>query len=459
MTRQLFRMTSFVALTLAAFGYGNDFEVELTPSGFGAYNIGQVVQANPSTAANVSNAQVDHILFQQMFLGMNIKVDYNPLPFTTYLGAELKALTEVPRSQVTSQDQGLGTRLFYFFYLTRMDMVYSLNDAFNIDFGYFPYKYNEDSRNLGEYLFRTGTYPQYIITSFDFSAARLMGLNLFGTLFRDGSLLSDLNYSLIADINLERATMGDLNVSGIASVSLFNRLLEIGGGFSLNSLVSAFENRTQPDTTVAIPEYNPNGLYIDKNGDTTTYTFAGTKLMARLSIDPKALFSTDIFGKEDLKLYAEAAILGLKDYPVSLDTSYTGTRYDDILKRMPVMFGFNFPTFKILDVLSMEWEWFGSIYPNDMTSYIVEGLPVPISTNWKNNNSSGPYQDSAADNWKWSIYAKKTFAKHFFAVFQVANDHYRWDCSADYILQSKLLSEALTQKKHKYYVVKLGYQF
>jgi len=39
-------------------------------------------------------------------------------------------------------------------------------------------KYNPDGRNFGDYIFRTGTYPTYIITNFDFPAARLLGLHL-----------------------------------------------------------------------------------------------------------------------------------------------------------------------------------------------------------------------------------------------------------------------------------------
>lgn len=35
--------------------------------------------------------------------------------------------------------------------------------------GYFPYKFNPDATNLGEFLFRTGTYPLYLISNFNHS--------------------------------------------------------------------------------------------------------------------------------------------------------------------------------------------------------------------------------------------------------------------------------------------------
>jgi hypothetical protein len=218
--------------------------------------------------------------------------------------------------------------------------------------------------------------------------------------------------------------------------------------------------------------------YLDENGDTATYTFAGTKIMGRLSIDPKALFKSDLFGKEDLKIYAEAAILGLKNYPacvnadsmtgayendiwfanVNGDTFNIATRYDDIMKRIPIMFGINFPTFKLLDVFSFEAEWYGSVYANDMTQYIRDGYPLPICPRNSPWQSYG-YEDSTKDNWKWSIYAKKTLANHFFIVAQIASDHLRWDYSADYGKQSGLLTEALTQPRHNYWIIKLGYSF
>ena len=58
------------------------------------------------------------------------------------------------------------------------------------------------------------------------------------------------------------------------------------------------------------------------------YTFAGTKIMARFSFDMKGLIPADslfgLLGKEDLKLYGEATILGLKNYPDPIPRIMTG---------------------------------------------------------------------------------------------------------------------------------------
>ena len=449
MASKSFRLVCIAFLVFAFAGFGKKLDVEITPSGFGSVEMGQIVQADSATIFSGTGYQTKHLLFQRFFAGLNLQIAYDNLPITTNMGVELKSFNETPRKRIVFEDNGLGVRFFHFLYLTHLDFVLSPNEAFNMQIGYFPIKYNPDARNLGEYLFRSGTYPQYLTTNFDFAASRVTGINTYGTLF------GGLNYKALLTVNTEGATIGDLDFSFLASGSLFNKFIDLGGGISFCNFFSSNSQHTQPPLKDLMG--NTTAMYIDKNGDTASYTFAGTKLMARATIDPKALFSTDIFGKEDLRLFAEVAILGLKDYPVSIDTSSMGTHYDDLFKRMPVMFGFNFPTFKLLDVLSLQAQWFGSIYPNDATNYVLYGLPTPVSSKW-HDGSKLIYPNSKKDNWKWSIYAKKTMFDHFFVVGQVASDHLRWDkCS--YGDQAYMLSEALTQPDDFYYVVKLGYNF
>src|SRR5690606_34067476 len=43
-------------------------------------------------------------------------------------------------------------------------LKWSANDQFDVTFGYFPYKYNQAAKNLGEYLFRTEAYPTILYT-------------------------------------------------------------------------------------------------------------------------------------------------------------------------------------------------------------------------------------------------------------------------------------------------------
>jgi hypothetical protein len=451
-------------LVVAGVTFGDGVTPQMVPSGYASFGLGQIVNGTSDQPggigflSGITNPEVNHVLLQRMFVGFNLETKFAPLPIQTNLGVEMEVFNETP---FTSSDNGLFERLFDFTYLTRADFIYSPCKEFNLDFGYFPFKYNPDARNLGEYLFRTGTYPQYIQTNFDFPMARLTGLCMNGTP-TDG-----LTWDVLLTMNTEYSTMGDLNLTGIFAYKPV-KLIEVGGGVSFCSLISASSDRTQPTYNSgavgenADDEYNPVITATATGHDTSysTYTFAGTKLMGRISIDPKQLLPDEakrLFGDADCKIYGEATVLGVKDYPVSIDGA---TDYSDRWKRTPVMFGFNFPTFKLLDVLSIEGEYFGSDYPDDMTSLVVNGVPVPLRSGVTESGSTSLYADSASGHWKWSVYAKKTFVGHFNIVAQVARDHYRYEFGGDYASEATYgMLAALTKPGDFYYIAKVGYDF
>jgi hypothetical protein len=145
-------------------------------------------------------------------------------------------------------------------------------------------------------------------------------------------------------------------------------------------------------------------------GDTTKYTFSGIKVMARLTLDPQAFFNCRILGKEDLKVYAEAALLGDKNY---------APWYMHHRERMPVMFGFNFPAFKLLDVLSFEGEWYGSPYWNSQENIWKGRSPVPYTGGSPDPNN---WQAKTDDQWKWSVYASRRIGSYLRLSGQIASD-------------------------------------
>jgi len=53
--------------------------------------------------------------------------------------------------------------------------------------------------------------------------------------------------------------------------------------------------------------------------------------MARATVDPKKFFSWDLLGEQDLKIYTEAALLGVKNYPAAL---HSPIWYMSILERI-----------------------------------------------------------------------------------------------------------------------------
>src|SRR5690606_23264128 len=96
--------------------------------------------------------------------------------------------------------------------------------------------------------------------------------------------------------------------------------------------------------------------------DYQEYKASGIKPIVTAAFDPKPLLGgLPMLGSNDLVLYGEAALLGVKDYPIF---------YDDWTKRVPVMIGFNLPTFKFLDVLAVEAEYYGSEYPDNFQGLI-----------------------------------------------------------------------------------------
>lgn len=433
--------------------YGDtEITPKLTITGNGSIEAGQVVKGSSILYTQLGEQDSNNVMLERIYTGVNFQTLFNPLPLEANFGLLLKTYRETPTVTNHYQELGQTSRLFYFMFLDRIDMKYTPNKSLEVQFGYFPFKYNENSRNLGEYLFRTGAYPQYIINDFDFSAARIAGLRVGGTNFNN-----KLEWNVLATINPEFVTIGDVNLTGIVSYAPFS-FFKVGGGVQFSSLISSSIN-TSPKT--------PTNAYVKSISGTDTsfgyYTFAGTKLMARACIDPKEFLPVDLknmLGTEDLKIYSEATILGLKNYPGSLDSvsdenniKHPATIYNDIKKRIPIMFGFNIPTFKILDVFSMEFEWFGSTDPNDMTQVVRDGVPSSV------RSSMIGYEDSTSDNWKWSIYAKKTLVKHFSITAQVANDHLRWEYN-DYAAHANHDGvDALRATDKYYYIVKLGYNF
>jgi len=354
----------------------------------------------------------------------------------------------------------------------------------DLELGIFPFKYNNDVRNLGEYLFRTGCYPGYIYTydGFDMTGAPLSGIRLSSNLF--GSWHNEL--FLTSELYLYPAK--DFSLTYLTDYTPFtNKVLNVGGAVQFYRLIPADNAFTQPKLyqqkrNAGDAKIAPN-WYINDNGDTAYYTFAGTKLMARFAFDPKPLFGgSKIFGPEDLKLYSEAIILGVKNYPASLDSNQSTNQkpinqfgYNKLMEKMPIMVGLNLPAFNLLDVLSVEAEYYGKKYVNRVPVFANSSnmirLPVPYDPNLNNgqpngsnegNNygRSGLYTKSTyyggAAQWKWSVYAKKTLFNNFSIIAQAARDH---SFAQTILPQNVDYEEMFIKDKQWYWMLKFGYVF
>jgi hypothetical protein len=295
---------------------------------------------------------------------------------------------------------------------------YGGRDTIQVEGGYFPFKYSPQAQCFGEYLYRTGTYPGFIVSGFEqanMDKPKVCGLHLsylthaWGTIKQDLLLSSEMDFFPLHDLNLTYIVTCEPN-----------RLVNFGLGVEFARFLSVDEKKTTPGTdTINFNKQSSDSRkwfgYVDpQSNDTILYTFRGTKLMARLTINPQSLFPWPAFGREDLKIYCEAAVLGVKDYP---------GWYEHIGERIPVMFGFNVPAFKLLDVLSVEGEWYGSKYWNSQEFIWKSAVPIPYT-----GHSGGPedpknYTALNDNHWKWSVYASKKITSFLRISAQAASDH------------------------------------
>ncbi len=300
-----------------------------------------------------------------------------------------------------------------------------------LNFGYFPYKYDNNIKNLGLYLIRGPVYPGYLFSGFEtremLPAANVVGLHMennFGQFSQDVLIKSEVDFPPYFDLSLlyfAKYTFGDV--------------LEVGAGAALYRLIPI-----RPSATTPGPEYFDSSLqdtYIP--GDPADYIYSypifnadtsavlewiwpsnrGVKLMGRFSLDIKPLFGLEegsaFLGQSDLKIYGETALLGVKNYKGI---------YDNPMERLPVMLGLNLPAFGFLDVLALEIEWYGAKFISDYKNLAVYGAATYRSSYLGRGISEEPY-DVNADNVKWSLYFSKVIAGHLRLSGQVASDHFR----------------------------------
>jgi hypothetical protein len=326
------------------------------------------------------------------------------------------------------------------------------NPPLRATIGMFTFMYNPDGRNFGNYLFRTGTYPTYIINIFDFPAARLLGLHV----------TSDAVQNLHADLLLTSEAfmfpLWDFSLTAIASYKLFNAV-EFGAGVDFARVLPVMDTLTSPKYGTFFGGFNS---YVTEDGDTAYYSFKATKVMARVSIDPKPFLSSLAeqfgLGPEDLKLYGEicwVGVEGTKKGKFAHDTANNADMhpwYNSLNERTPRMVGFNFPAFRILDVLSGEIEYFPSVIPNDYFQVQQSMSPVPY---FKDGVNSYIRNDNNKGTWRWSIYAKKMVVQGLNLTGEAAFDHLR-NTTLDGSTQPP---ESLTKTGHWHWIVKIGYFF
>jgi hypothetical protein len=339
----------------------------------------------------------------------------------------------------------------YSFWIREAEGTYWLgekgNPWFSVTAGYFPYKYDPEVRNLGEYLFRSYTYPGLIFNNFDFPAARVLGAkaSLQGAIAPDIVVKNDL---LLTE---EDATwpFGDFSVTDVADIN-FWKVIDFGAGVDFANYISVNSGITTPQASynellvdsagVGVPAAPTITSYTDNTGhihyDTTYsyYTFKAIKPMGRITLDPKPLLGDfgSLLSPEDLKIYGEICVIGTQNQ------SYW---YESVTQRTPRMAGIYLPTFKLLDMLNFECEYYPFPYstsnsllinpqPDNNQNNVVVPVPAWSSSNGVYGANPGyPINDAA---WRWSIYAKETILPGVALTVQCARDRERLNVCSGY---------------------------
>jgi hypothetical protein len=349
-------------------------------------------------------------------------------PFNTY--------AEQPNEELVYTRNAINS-----FWVSQGEGIYTFGDlsgtSLEIEAGYFPYKYNQEVRNLGEYLFRTYCYPPIMLNLFDRTFTELMGVRVGNTL---GGLF---HHDLILHSESKQYPFNDFSLSYLADINnpellfVMPHFITLGGGIQFYRMITVREeldffhghsdaNLISRDTVAM--RYNPATQDTQPVISEQWMGFPGTKVMGRATVDFKKLLPQDIsdlLGKEALKVYGEIAVLGWKNYEKF---------YEDRSQRMPMTLGCNSPTLKIfhflnigvldkiidmidLDILNGEIEYLNSIYWN--STYQVANNMIPLQDQTCDSTSILGKHEKL----KWSLYAKKLIGKRMTISAQVANDH------------------------------------
>jgi hypothetical protein len=355
-----------------------------------------------------------------------------------------------------------------------------------LSFGYLPYQYNPDAKNIGEYLFRSTPYPSTTSnSSWDLvysagpgsSKSKIWG-SVLNLNFLDGKWKNDLVLSvsdvyplydfspalvstlqvgsmlqLGAGVNFYHLIQDDpkINTRKTVTNAYFNYQGKDYYAFSdyYKSVAVLYNQRASDDSALAVSDAankdahlasadanaahaapfiataqlvdslvarkDPDGNSLPDLVPVDYYTVNGTMLAARFSLDFKPLFGENV----DFKVYGEAAMLGVKNYPVF---------YTDPMERMPVMLGVNLPTFGFLDLFSVEAEYwknhFINSYYNVVSQNPLGAIPdYPHMASAKLGLGVDPTLNYTKDDLAWAITAQKSIGKNFTIIGKAARDH------------------------------------
>jgi hypothetical protein len=420
-------------LQVIAFAEEEKQETKTTVSGFGYFMFGQIV--NGIVGNGIPNPAYPSGTYLPHYWQENADVDlYITSKQTDWLTvkAGLSVITSLPLQYGSMDMASFFTS--YAFSVPMAEGIFhwtspSTLSSFLVEAGFFQYTFNPDAKNLGNYMYRSTVVPLSIQTKIDYPWANMMGVRA-----EAGFLDNKIKVGAILNSIIDFMPWYDWSLGFTCSYSP-NKVIEIGAAICFDRLINVGHN-----------------TYL---ADSTTNKMKALKEEARFTFDPKPLFGDPaFFGPEDCKIYGEAAVLGQNDSTLFNFLPKPIYWLGMPVRRMPLLLGINVPGFKILDVISVELEWFKSPYPNDWLGDLPKGVLAPrdfSGDDWEIDD----YVNK--DNFKWSVYLKKKIFSNFEVRAFAANDHYIYKA---YNLGNTACSEQTLKRKgdwHWYCELRFNY--
>lgn len=407
MNKAVLILIAVLMLVPLAFAESSDTENEsnITITGSGNIMFGQIASGY---AFKTFGNQYFEKTWQNFYSG-RINIISKPTEwFTTIISPEISSAFPVT---TTSSIMKETYKLAYRAGLPKAVGIFNFDLGYmtlNIESGVMEYTFNPDVKNLGNYMYRSSSYPLVLKTNLDYPYANIVGIHpeigLLNNTLKLGSIINSIT---------TQAPFNDFSLGFFASYSPESKFIDVGFGICADRLISVNDRATDVVNDKA-------------NLGDTTLTLRSTKIDFRINLDPKKLLGEgieDMLGKEDGKVYFEAAMLGTKDPTLCFPVDSILPK--SIFRRVPLLFGVNIPTFKVLDYLSFEVEFLDYPYANDWWGAIV-GAPTPKPSRPSNSDTTWVENYRTKDNWKWSVQLKKSISKFDFIAF-VANDHKFYD--------------------------------
>jgi hypothetical protein len=396
------RVTSFFIAGIFSIGLfmpataekSDDLQSKINLSGFGYYMFGQIergVYGDDYTR----ESSFSHLWVNTSLIHLAVSSDATDW-FTTKLAIEMYA--DFPLKGSNAMDKSSYFRTYKAYLasaegIAHWDFDQSILSSLKVESGLFPYTFNSQVKNLGNYMYRSTIHPVSIQTKVDYPWADLLGVRA-----EAGLLENKIKVEAILSSEFIYVPFFDFT----PAVALFyspNKIIDVGGAIALHHLIQA--------DCALLP-------------DSVGKKWQGTKIDARAIFDPKPIFGgLSFMGENEGKIYTEVALLGLKD-TIEVDTSGSNGMFpqNSLLHRMPFMIGFNVPTCKMLDGFAVELEWFNSPYMNDWFGLFDQQKaqarqPTSIEA-WDNYINK--------DNFKWSLHLDKIIGK-FEARSIIGSDH------------------------------------